>query len=266
MRIGLPTPATRSRTASWKSSTAKPSAASSARAARSTPWPYAFALTTAHSLAPLAYAFATRRLCASAPAEMVARIGRGISQTASGSVSCEVLLCYNPALQNDKASVSSGFYIIMAAQFFSSLADNALLVAAIALLMQAEAPSWLTPYLKFFFVVSYVVLAYAVVGLGAAAYSPAKYGILTEYLPHRKLVVANGWIEGLTVASIILGTVFGGVLIHSRVSGVLLHFDFPLIDTPIDTPAEAAIAVIVIVYTIAALFNLHVPRTGVADR
>jgi len=191
----------------------------------------------------------------------------------------------------------------MAAQFFSSLADNALLVAAIALLMQDDAPSWLTPYLKFFFVVSYVVLApyvgafadrlpkgqvmfiantikicgcvlmlwgahpliaYAVVGLGAAAYSPAKYGILTEYLPHRKLVVANGWIEGLTVASILLGTVLGGVLIHARVSGVLLHLDFPGIDTPIDTPAEAAIAVIVIVYAVAAVFNLHVPRTGVA--
>jgi len=191
----------------------------------------------------------------------------------------------------------------MAAQFFSSLADNALLVAAIALLMQEDAPSWLTPYLKFFFVVSYVLLApyvgafadrlpkghvmfiantikicgcilmlwgahpllaYAVVGLGAAAYSPAKYGILTEYLPHRKLVVANGWIEGLTVASILLGTVLGGVLIHARVSGVLLHLDFPGIDTPIDTPAEAAIAVIVIVYAIAAVFNLHVPRTGVA--
>src|SRR5256884_1082714 len=303
MRIGLVPPAARSRTASSNASTAKPSAASSARAARSTPWPYAFALTTAHSLAPEAYAFATRRLCASAPAEMVARIGRGISQRASGSVLCEVLLCYTPALQNDKASVSSGFYIIMAAQFFSSRADNALLVAAIALLMQEDAPSWLTPYLKFFFVVSYVLLApyvgaladrlpkghvmflantikiggcilmlwgtnpllaYAVVGLGAAAYSPAKYGILTEYLPHRKLVVANGWIEGLTVASILLGTVLGGVLIHARVSGVLLHFDFPMIDTPIDTPAEAAIAVIVIVYAVAALFNLHVPRTGVA--
>jgi MFS family permease len=199
--------------------------------------------------------------------------------------------------------VSSGFYIIMAAQFFSSLADNALLVAAIALLMQADAPTWLTPYLKFFFVVSYVLLApyvgafadrlpkgqvmliansikiigclvmlwganpmfaYAVVGLGAAFYSPAKYGILTEYLPHRKLVVANGWIEGLTVASIILGTVLGGVLIHVKVSGVLLHIDMPLIDTPIDTPAEAAIALIVVVYVIAALFNLEVPRTGVA--
>jgi MFS family permease len=198
--------------------------------------------------------------------------------------------------------VNRGFYIIMAAQFFSSLADNALLVAAIALLMQADAPSWLTPYLKFFFVISYVLLApyagafadrlpkgqvmflangvkilgcvlmlwgidplaaYAVVGLGAAAYSPAKYGILTEYLPHRQLVLANGWIEGLTVASIILGTMLGGVLLHAKVSGVLLHFDLPFIDTGIDTPAEAAIAIIVVVYAIAALFNLEVPRTGV---
>src|SRR5215510_13600861 len=52
-----------------------------------------------------------------------------------------------------------GFYIIMAAQFFSSLADNALLVAAIALLMQMDAPEWLTPMLKFFFTVSYVIFA-----------------------------------------------------------------------------------------------------------
>ncbi len=199
--------------------------------------------------------------------------------------------------------MNAGFYIIMAAQFFSSLADNALLVAAIALLMQADAPSWLTPYLKFFFVISYValapyvgafadrlpkgqimflanaikiagcltmlfgadpLLAYALVGLGAAAYSPAKYGILTEYLPHRQLVVANGWIEGLTVASILLGTVLGGVLIHVRVSGVLLAIDMPFIETSIDTPAEAAIALIVAVYAIAAVFNLHVPNTGVA--
>jgi MFS family permease len=199
--------------------------------------------------------------------------------------------------------LGSGFYIIMAAQFFSSLADNALLVAAIALLMQAEAPSWFTPYLKFFFVVSYVALApyvgafadrlpkgrvmfisnavkiagcllllwevdplaaYALVGLGAAAYSPAKYGILTEYLPHRQLVIANGWMEGLTVASIILGTVLGGVLIHGRVAGALISIDLPLVDTGIDTPAEAAIALIVLVYALAALFNLYVPRTGVA--
>jgi MFS family permease len=195
--------------------------------------------------------------------------------------------------------MGSGFYVIMAAQFFSSLADNALLVAAIALLMQADSPSWLTPYLKFFFVISYVVLApyvgafadrlpkgivmflantikiagcalmlfevnplaaYALVGLGAAAYSPAKYGILTEYLPHSKLVVANGWIEGLTVASIILGTVLGGVLIHARVSGMLLQFDLP----SIETAGEAAVFIIIFVYAIAALFNLYIPRTGVA--
>ncbi|HUN68689.1 MAG TPA: lysophospholipid transporter LplT [Burkholderiales bacterium] len=195
-----------------------------------------------------------------------------------------------------------GFYIIMAAQFFSSLADNALLVAAIALLAQADSPTWLTPYLKFFFVISYVVLApyvgafadrlpkgtvmfisntikiagcalmlfdthplaaYALVGLGAAAYSPAKYGILTEYLPHSKLVLANGWIEGLTVASIILGVVLGGLLIRTGVADVLLGFDLPFIDTGIDTPPDAAIAIIIVVYAIAALFNLYIPRTGV---
>jgi MFS family permease len=194
--------------------------------------------------------------------------------------------------------LNAGFYIIMAAQFFSSLADNALLVAAIALLMQADAPSWLTPYLKFFFVISYVVLApyvgafadrlpkghvmfisntikivgcglmlfgtdpllaYALVGLGAAAYSPAKYGILTEYLPHQKLVIANGWIEGLTVASIILGTMLGGILIHVRVATAVLELDLPLLHTA----AHAAIAVIAAVYVIAALFNLQIPRTGV---
>ena len=199
--------------------------------------------------------------------------------------------------------MSLGFYIIMAAQFFSSLADNALLVAAIALLFQNHSPTWLTPYLKFFFVVSYVFLApwvgafadrlpkgqvmlvsntikiagclmllfginplaaYAMVGLGAAAYSPAKYGILTEYLPPTKLVIANGWIEGLTVGSIILGTVLGGVLISPRVSGTLLQFDLPSFDTSIDTPAEAAISVIVFVYALAAIFNLYVPHTGVA--
>ena len=195
-----------------------------------------------------------------------------------------------------------GFYIIMAAQFFSSLADNALLVAAIALLMQLSAPDWLSPYLKFYFVVSYVVLApyvgafadrlpkgqvmfvantvkvvgcltmlfgadpllaYALVGLGAAAYSPAKYGILTEYLPHNKLVAANGWIEGLTVSSIILGTVLGGVLIAPTVSGVLLAFDLPEFDTGVDTPAEAAISIIALCYAIAATFNLFIPNTGV---
>ena len=194
-----------------------------------------------------------------------------------------------------------GFYTIMAAQFFSSLADNALLISAIALLREIDAPAWMTPMLKLFFVFSYVALAafvgafadsfpkgrvmfitnmikiagcmlmlfeahplvaYAVVGFGAAAYSPAKYGILTELLPPEKLVVANGWIEGLTVTSIIVGFLLGGVLISPRVSHWLLAFDMPLIDTGIDLPAEASIAVITSVYLLAALFNLGIPDTG----
>lgn len=196
----------------------------------------------------------------------------------------------------------------MAAQFFSSLADNALLVVAIALLVELHAPAYLTPMLKFVFVLFYVILApfvgafadsmakgrvmfisnaikiagcsllflathqyfalaaYAVVGLGAAAYSPAKYGILTELLPPEKLVIANGWIEGLTVASIILGTVLGGLLISPAISAVLLSFDFPLIDTGVDTVPEASILLIAIFYTAAAIFNLYIPNTGVDHR
>jgi MFS transporter, LPLT family, lysophospholipid transporter len=198
-----------------------------------------------------------------------------------------------------------GFYTIMAAQFFSSLADNALLIAAIALLRESLEPAWMTPALKQSFVVSYVVLAplvgafadsmakgrvmlltnaikivgcalmlfdmhplvaYAVVGLGAAAYSPAKYGILTELLPPHQLVIANGWIEGATVGSIILGTLLGGMLISPKISLMLLNFDFPMIDTPVDTPPEAAISVIMSVYLIAAVFNWFIPDTGVDHR
>jgi len=208
--------------------------------------------------------------------------------------------------------MNRGFYTVMAAQFFSSLADNALLIAAIALLVDLHGPAWMTPLLKFFFTVSYVVLAafvgafadslpkgkvmfitntvkmagcalmffydafallgisthlvvlasYAVVGLGAAAYSPAKYGILTEMLPPQQLVIANGWIEGLTVASIILGTMLGGALVNPAVSAVLLSIDVPHLDTGIDTGPEAAILVISVFYLIAATFNLRIPDTG----
>jgi hypothetical protein len=109
---------------------------------------------------------------------------------------------------------------------------------------------------------SHPLLSYAIVGLGAAAYSPAKYGILTELLPPEKLVAANGWIEGLTVGSIILGTVLGGVLISGTVSGSLLALDVPTIDTGIDTPAESAILIIMMIYIVAALINLKIPDTG----
>ncbi|HTJ96211.1 MAG TPA: lysophospholipid transporter LplT, partial [Rhodocyclaceae bacterium] len=189
-----------------------------------------------------------------------------------------------------------------AAQFFSALADNALLIAAIAMLRDMHAPDSYAPLLKTFFTVSYVALAafvgafadsmpkwrvmfisngikvfgcmlmlvhvhpliaYGIVGLGAAAYSPAKYGILTEYLPHRLLVVANGWIEGLTVGAIILGTVVGGLLIKPDISTALLNIDFPIIDTGIDTMAEMNLIIIGGLYALASVFNLYIPDTGV---
>ena len=196
--------------------------------------------------------------------------------------------------------MKKGFYTIMAAQFFSSLADNALLVAAIELLKTNHAPAWQIPALGPMFALFYVLLApfvgafadavpkgrvmfvsntikvvgcllmlfgghpllaYAIVGLGAAAYSPAKYGILTELLPASQLVKANGWVEGLTIASIIFGIVLGGQLVGQRLSSVLLGFDFPLFDTGIDTAPEAAIASMILVYVVAAIFNLYIPRT-----
>ena len=198
-----------------------------------------------------------------------------------------------------------GFYIIMAAQFFSALADNALLIVAIAVLREMQAPPAYEPLLKTFFTVSYVVLAafvgafadsmpkwrvmfisnaikivgcimmffhvhplfaYAIVGLGAAAYSPAKYGILTEYLPHRLLVVANGWIEGLTVGAIILGVVIGGTLIQPGLAARLLSPDLPFIKLGIDSMSEIAIAITCFFYLLATLFNLYIPDTGVEHK
>jgi len=199
----------------------------------------------------------------------------------------------------------------MAAQGFSSLADNALFIAAIALIQELHGPDWMAPIMKWSFALAYVVLAafvgafadsfpkgrvmfatnalkvagcllmfayaslgiapayqtyfvvaaYAVVGVGAAAYSPAKYGIVTEMLPPAMLVKGNSWIEGLTVLSIIMGTVVGGALIHPTVSGWLLSH--PWINTLVHSPAEAAILVIAVVYLLAALCNLLIPNTHV---
>ncbi|GAA0761071.1 lysophospholipid transporter LplT [Ideonella azotifigens] len=196
--------------------------------------------------------------------------------------------------------MKKGFFTIMSAQFFSSLADNALLVGAIELLKSSGAAPWQIPALTPMFALFYVILAplvgafadavpkgkvmfysnsikvvgclmmlfgghplfaYAIVGLGAAAYSPAKYGILTELLPPSQLVQANGWIEGLTITSIILGVLLGGQLVGPHISPILLGFDLPMIDTGIDTPPEAAIASLVALYVIAAIFNLRIPRT-----
>ena len=198
-----------------------------------------------------------------------------------------------------------GFYTIMAAQFFSSLADNALFVAAVELLKTSGAPKWqpaaLVPMFALFYVVlapfvgafadsqpkgkvmfvsnaikvvgclmmlfgTHPLMAYAIVGLGAAAYSPAKYGILTELLPSSQLVKANGWIEGLTIASIILGVLLGGQLVGKVISTKLLAFDFPFITTSVDTAPEAAISVLIFLYLIAAWFNTRIPNTGVEMR
>jgi MFS transporter, LPLT family, lysophospholipid transporter len=196
--------------------------------------------------------------------------------------------------------MKKGFSTIMSAQFFSSLADNALFVAAVELLRMNGGGEWQRAALVPMFALFYVLLApfvgafadavpkgrvmfisnaikiggclmmlfgvhplasYAIVGLGAAAYSPAKYGILTELLPPSQLVKANGWIEGLTIGSIILGVLLGGQLVGPRVAPALLGFDLPYFDTGVDTPAEAAISGIILLYLAAAAFNLKVPRT-----
>jgi len=198
-----------------------------------------------------------------------------------------------------------GFFTIMSAQFFSSLADNALFVAAVQLLRTGGAPEWqqaaLVPMFALFYVVlapfvgafadalpkgkvmlisnsikvvgcllmlfgTHPLMAYAIVGLGAAAYSPAKYGILTELLPASQLVKANGWIEGLTIASIILGVLLGGQLVGTVISTKLLALDFPLFTTSVDTAPEAAISVLIFVYLLAAWFNTKIPLTGVPIR
>ncbi len=200
----------------------------------------------------------------------------------------------------------------MAAQALSSLADNALLIAAIALIVDLQGPDWMAPMMKWWFALAYVVLAafvgafadsypkgrvmfttnmvkiagcllmfsyqmtglevsgqlvlvfaaYTLVGIGAAAYSPAKYGIVTEMLPPDQLVKGNSWIEGLTVLSIILGTVLGGVLVNPSVSEHLLSLSW--MPDRVSTRAEAAILLIGFVYCLAALCNLLIPETGVS--
>jgi MFS transporter, LPLT family, lysophospholipid transporter len=196
-----------------------------------------------------------------------------------------------------------GFYIILAAQFLSALADNALLFAAIALLRQLNSPPEYTPILQQFFIISYIVLApfvgafadafpkgkvmfisnsikffgclamlfgvhpllaYAVVGLGAAAYSPAKYGILTEYLPPHKLVVANGWMEGLTVLAIILGAVLGGWLLNPKVvGGIVAAFSLQSSHADRFSAPFFAIIIITLLYIAAAVVNLYIPRVAI---
>ncbi len=178
--------------------------------------------------------------------------------------------------------MKKGFYTLLMAQFLSAIADNALLFAAITLLAKLQAPSWHEPLLREFFIIAYIVLApfvgpfadalpkgrvmfisngikffgcllaflgvpplyaYAIVGIGAAAYSPAKYGILTEMLPSHQLIKANAWMEGTTVTAIILGPVFG-----STIAANDPYF---------------GIAVIAGIYLLAAIFNHYIPKVPI---
>ena len=192
-----------------------------------------------------------------------------------------------------------GFHLLIAAQFVSALADNALLIVSIARLQEAGLPGWWAPLLKFCFTIAYVVLAplvgpladavpkarlmmamnalkvlgvaallaglnpllaFAVVGVGAAAYAPAKYGLLTELVPPRQLVVANGWIEVSTVCAILLGVVLGGALVSQAAADVT-----PLL-LPGREPLDAAATLLLAVYALAALLNLGIPASGVRMR
>ncbi len=178
---------------------------------------------------------------------------------------------------------SRGMPPVLIAQFLSALADNALLFAALALLKTERYPAWTAPALQEAFIVAYIVLApfagpladaipkgrvmllanglkllgavgmalgadafvaYGIVGVGAAAYSPAKYGILSELAPAEDLVAANGWMEGSTIAAILIGAVAGGVLADWNVAGALW--------------AVAA------AYGVALLVNLAIPRLAPA--
>ncbi|CAG4892445.1 lysophospholipid transporter LplT [Paraburkholderia saeva] len=193
--------------------------------------------------------------------------------------------------------MKKGFYTIIAAQFVSSLADNALLIAAIALLTVIQSPAWITPLLQIFFTISYVLLApfvgafadalqkrhvmfvsnalkaagclmmiagvhpmiaYGVVGFGAAAYSPAKYGILTELLPAEKLVAANAWLESATVLSTIVGTMVGGALISTIATKFVARAHLPVIHTA----ADLAMLAVMLTYAAAAAINVAIPDTG----
>ena len=156
---------------------------------------------------------------------------------------------------------SRGMIAVLIAQFVSALADNALLFAAIALLRSQSAPDWQIPMLQEFFVIAFILmapfvgpiadgfakgrvmlaancikllgatamflqvpplLAYGLVGVGAAAYSPAKYGILSELVAPDKLVKANGLIEGSTIVAILLGAVLGGKLADASTNIALI--------------------------------------------
>jgi MFS transporter, LPLT family, lysophospholipid transporter len=156
---------------------------------------------------------------------------------------------------------SAALIATLGSQFLSALADNALIFAALAVVHRQSYPGWSGPLLQEFFIVTYVLLApfvgkfadalpkgramlwanavklagalamwckvdpfvsYAIVGAGAAAYSPAKYGILADLVSPSLLVKANSLLESATIASILLGAVAGGALTDWSINGALI--------------------------------------------
>lgn len=208
----------------------------------------------------------------------------------------------------------AGFHWIIAAQFVSALADHALLIVTIAALAAEGLPGWWAPLLKLGFTLAYVVLApvagpladafpkgrlmacmnaikgvaalallaganpvlaFTLAGLGAAGYAPAKYGLITELVPPRQLVAANGWIEVSVVCAALLGAGLGGYLISPYwLEGTLpqawrwavAHWApapaaGPDIAAALGAPLAPSVATLVGLYLLAGLINLPVPAS-----
>ncbi|RZS58507.1 lysophospholipid transporter LplT [Sphaerotilus mobilis] len=203
------------------------------------------------------------------------------------------------------AGLPPGFHRLIAAQFCSALADNALLIVTIALLVEQGAPAWWAPMLKFGFTLSYVLLApvvgpladawpkarlmawmnavkvlgvlallagwppllaFAVVGFGAAAYAPAKYGLVTEMVGANRLVEANGWIEVSVVSAALLGAVLGGALVSPWWTGQDAAAALQQVLTALPSaPASAlslSLVALLAVYALASWLNVGIPDSG----
>lgn len=207
-------------------------------------------------------------------------------------------------LGTTRPTLPRGFGIVIGAQFASALADNALLIVAIALLSQQGFAPWWAPLLKFGFMLAYVLLApwvgpladafakgrvmaamnvvkmlglallalglhpvaaLAVVGLGAAAYAPAKYGLITELAEPEALVAANGWIEISVVSAALLGAVLGGALVSpmwlaSGLAEFCDHFELPA------DRLTGSLAALLVIYAVSSLLNAGIPDSGKRQR
>jgi MFS family permease len=198
-----------------------------------------------------------------------------------------------------------GFFYLISAQFASGLADNALLILGIAFLSEQGYPGWWAPLLKFSFTLSYVflaplmgpladafskaklmacmnalkvvgvafiftsfhpVLAFAIAGMAASAYAPAKYGLVTETVPAVQLVKANGWLEVTVVMAVILGTACGGLLVASKsfawMSTLNLSF-IELLGLSLQTQYAGPLLSLILIYIIAGLLNLGIPSVNI---